>query len=99
MIVNAAAAQVGWQTTYLGASLPAAEIAGAAVQNRALAVALSIVYPEDDPDLPQELTNLRRFLPEETRILIGGRAATAYLEPWGKSAPRSPGHRGILQPA
>ena len=30
VIVNAAAAQIGWQTTYLGASLPAAEIAGAA---------------------------------------------------------------------
>ncbi len=80
VIVNAAAAQVGWHTTYLGASLPAAEIAGAAVQNRALVVALSVVYPEDDPSLPQELINLRRFLPEETKILIGGRAATAYLE-------------------
>ena len=80
VIVNAAAAQVGWHTTYLGASLPAAEIAGAAVQNRALAVALSVVYPEDDPDLPQEFTNLRRFLPAETKILVGGRAAPAYLE-------------------
>ena len=80
VIVNAAAAQVGWHTTYLGASLPAAEIAGAAVQNRALAVALSVVYPEDDPGLPQEFTNLRRFLPAETKILVGGRAAPAYLE-------------------
>ncbi len=80
VIVNAAAAQVGWHTTYLGASLPAAEIAGAAVQNRAHAVALSIVYPEDDPRLPQELTNLRRFLPPEIRILTGGRAGRAYLE-------------------
>jgi MerR family transcriptional regulator, light-induced transcriptional regulator len=80
VIVNAAAAQIGWQTTYLGASLPAAEIAGAAVQHRALAVALSIVYPEDDPVVPQELTNLRRFLPPETKILVGGRAGRAYLE-------------------
>lgn len=80
VIVNAAAAQVGWHTTYLGASLPAAEIAGAAVQNRASAVALSVVYPEDDPGLPQEFVNLRRFLPAETKILIGGRAAPAYLE-------------------
>lgn len=80
VIVNAAAAQMGWHTTYLGASLPAAEIAGAAVQNRALAVALSVVYPEDDPNLPQEFINLRRFLPPETKILVGGRAAPAYLE-------------------
>ena len=80
VIINAAAAQVGWHTTYLGASLPAAEIAGAAVQNRALAVALSIVYPEDDSHLPQELTNLRRFLPPEIKILTGGRAGSAYRE-------------------
>jgi DNA-binding transcriptional MerR regulator/methylmalonyl-CoA mutase cobalamin-binding subunit len=80
VIVRDAAAQIGWRTIYLGANLPAAEIAGAAVQNRAAAVALSIVYPEDDPDLPQELTNLRRFLPNETRILAGGRAASAYSE-------------------
>ena len=53
VIINAAAAQVGWHTTYLGASLPAAEIAGAAVQSRVLAVALSSVYPEDDLQLPE----------------------------------------------
>ena len=80
VIVNAAAAQVGWNTIYLGASLPAAEIAGAAMQHRALAVALSIVYPEDDPDLMQELMNLRRFLPSKTKIFAGGRAAAAYSE-------------------
>jgi DNA-binding transcriptional MerR regulator/methylmalonyl-CoA mutase cobalamin-binding subunit len=80
VVVKDAAAQIGWHAIYLGASLPAAEIAGAALQNRALAVALSIVYPEDDPDLPQELTNLRRFLSPETRILVGGRAASAYSE-------------------
>lgn len=84
VIVNAAAAQVGWQTTYLGASLPAAEIAGAAVQSHARAVALSIVYPEDDPALPQELISLRRFLPAETKILVGGRAGRAYLESLGQ---------------
>lgn len=81
VIVNAAAAQVGWRTTYLGASLPAAEIAGAAKQRRAPVVALSIVYPEDDTNLPQELLNLHRFLPSGTKILAGGRAAPAYREP------------------
>ena len=43
-LVGAAAANLGWHVTYLGASLPAAEIAGAARQNRARAVALSLVY-------------------------------------------------------
>ena len=78
LMVNTAAAHLGWRTIYLGTSLPAAEIAGAAAQNRVNAVALSIVYPEDDPSLPQELANLRRFLPEQIKILTGGRAAAAY---------------------
>ena len=72
--------QLGWRTTYLGASLPAAEIAGAAVQSKAVAVAISIVYPEDDPRLSHELVNLRRFLPLEIKILTGGRGAAAYSE-------------------
>lgn len=78
VMINATAAQLGWRTTYLGASLPAAEIAGAAVQSRAAAIALSIVYPEDDPNLPKELIRLRQFLPAEVRILSGGRGAPAY---------------------
>ena len=78
VMINAAAAQLGWRTTYLGASLPAAEIAGAAVQSKAIAVAISIVYPEDDPHLAHELTTLRRFLPPQVKILSGGRAAAAY---------------------
>ena len=65
LLVGAAAANLGWHVTYLGASLPAAEIAGAARQNRARAVALSLVYPEDDPRLEGELTRLRESLPPE----------------------------------
>jgi len=80
LMVNTAAAHLGWRTIYLGTSLPAAEIAGAAAQNRVNAVALSIVYPEDDPRLAEELTNLRRFLPAQIKILTGGRAAAAYRE-------------------
>ena len=71
---------LGWHVTYLGASLPAAEIAGAARQNRARAVALSLVYPEDDPRLEGELTLLRELLPPEVALLTGGRAMPAYLD-------------------
>ncbi len=80
VIARDAAAQVGWQTTYLGASLPAAEIAGAATQTGALAVALSIVYPDDDPKLAEELISLRRFLPTGTKVLVGGRASVSYSD-------------------
>ncbi|MCF7762110.1 MAG: MerR family transcriptional regulator [Verrucomicrobia bacterium] len=78
LLAGAAAANLGWHVTYLGVSLPAAEIAGAARQNRAKAVALSLVYPEDDPRLEGELTRLREALPPEITLLVGGRAAPAY---------------------
>ena len=80
LLVAAAAANLGWHVTYLGASLPAAEIAGAARQNRARAVALSLVYPEDDPRMEGELTRLREALPAEVTLLVGGRATPAYRD-------------------
>ncbi len=80
LLVGAAGSNLGWHVTYLGASLPAAEIAGAARQNRARAVALSLVYPEDDPRLEGELARLRELLPPETVLLVGGRAMPAYRD-------------------
>ena len=80
LLVGATAANLGWQVTYLGASLPAAEIAGAARQRRARAVALSLVYPEDDPRLEGEVTLLRDSLPAEVKLLAGGRAMPAYRD-------------------
>ena len=78
VIVGAAAADLGWRIVYLGPSLPPAEIASAAVQNKAKAVALSIIYPEDDPDLPRELEALRKYMPNHIPIIVGGRAASSY---------------------
>lgn len=80
LLAGAVAANLGWRVTYLGASLPAAEIAGAARQNRARAVALSLVYPEDDPRLSGELSRLREFLAPEVPLLIGGRALPGYRD-------------------
>jgi DNA-binding transcriptional MerR regulator/methylmalonyl-CoA mutase cobalamin-binding subunit len=80
LLAGAAAANLGWHVTYLGASLPAAEIVGAARQSRARAVALSLIYPEDDPRLPGELTALRQALPPEVTLIVGGRAMAAYRD-------------------
>jgi len=80
LLAGAAAAMVGWRVIYLGASLPAAEISGVARQNHAKAVALSLVYPEDDPQVADELVRLRRLLPIEVAIVSGGRAVPAYRE-------------------
>lgn len=78
ILVAAAANGHGWRAAYVGSSLPAVEIAGSAVRMRARAVALSIVYPGDDPSLGAELEALRRFLPPETAIVVGGRSADCY---------------------
>ena len=78
VMAAALAAEQGWRVVYLGPSLPAAEIAGIASQNHARAVALSIVYPDDDPNVERELHDLRRFLPKNVAVLVGGRAAEHY---------------------
>jgi len=80
MLIAAAAANLGWRVIYLGAGLPAAEIAGAARQHAARAVALSLVYPEDDARVADELRALREALPASVKIIIGGRAMASYRE-------------------
>lgn len=78
LLFAALAANLGWRVLYLGPSLPAPEIAGAFRQAGARAIALSLVYPEDDARLEGELTQLRELLPPEVPILVGGRACPAY---------------------
>lgn len=78
LLAGATASSLGWRVAYLGPSLPAAEIAGAAIQRRARAVALSLVYPEDDSRLESELASLRQLLPQSVAIVAGGRAMNAY---------------------
>ena len=78
LLASASAANLGWRVTYLGANLPAAEIAGLARQHQAFAVGLSLVYPEDDPLLAAELKKLRSLLPPEISLIVGGRAMPAY---------------------
>jgi DNA-binding transcriptional MerR regulator/methylmalonyl-CoA mutase cobalamin-binding subunit len=78
LLAAATAAGEGWQVTYLGPDLPPEEIAAAALQTGARAVALSITYPPDDPQLSDELRRLRRLLDSETALVVGGRACAAY---------------------
>ena len=78
LIVAVTAASEGWQVTYLGPNLPADEIVGAAHQNHARAVALSIVYPSDDPRVSEELLRLRRLMSPETAVLVGGSTCESY---------------------
>lgn len=80
VIVAAAASNLGWRVIYLGANLPAVEIAGAAIQNGVRAVLLSLIYPADDRQLVGELVQLRRCLPTGVSIVCGGRAVWGYAE-------------------
>ncbi len=78
LLVAAAAAAEGWRVTYLGADLPAEDIAEAAIRTRARGVALSVVYPTGDPAIGDEMRRLRQALPEDVTVLVGGAAATTY---------------------
>ncbi|MDX1487294.1 MAG: MerR family transcriptional regulator [Acidiferrobacterales bacterium] len=78
LMAAVAAASEGWNVVYLGANLPAEEIAYAATSNNVRTVALSIVYPTDDPQLPDELQRLRTALPDSVALVVGGAAAENY---------------------
>ncbi len=77
-IAAATAASEGWRVTFLGTNLPAEELAAAARQTAARAIALSLVYPGDDPHLERELVRLRRLLGDEVHIIVGGRSIAGY---------------------
>ncbi|MDQ6809650.1 MAG: MerR family transcriptional regulator [Verrucomicrobiota bacterium] len=78
IIVCAAARSHGWRTTYLGASLPMEEFAGAMQNLQPRAVGLSIVFPPDDLVLKRDLVKLRKLLPRDCALIVGGRSAASY---------------------
>lgn len=80
VLAASTAASEGWLVTYLGPSLPADEIASAARQKNARAVALSLIYPHDDPNLRPELERLARLLPPGTTLIVGGQATSRYQQ-------------------
>jgi DNA-binding transcriptional MerR regulator/methylmalonyl-CoA mutase cobalamin-binding subunit len=78
LLVAATAAAEGWRVTYLGADLPAEDIAEAAARTGARAVALSTIYPAGDPALRDEFRRLRTALPKEIALVAGGAASSTY---------------------
>lgn len=74
LLAAATAAASGWRVSYLGGDLPASEIARAAREVEARAVALSVVHPERSA-FTEELARLRAEAPEGLVVLVGGRAA------------------------
>tara|TARA_R110001592_G_scaffold312889_1_gene588292 strand:- start:49 stop:987 length:939 start_codon:yes stop_codon:yes gene_type:complete len=66
------AANEGWRDLYLGPDLPAQEIALAAMEANAKAVAVSIVSPGNNPAVIHEFRTLRNILEERVPLLVGG---------------------------
>jgi MerR family transcriptional regulator, light-induced transcriptional regulator len=76
-IAGAVAAAAGWRVVYLGADLPSADIAEAARSTGVQVVALSVVYVDDAQRVVGELRRLRRLLPSDVSLFVGGSGAAA----------------------
>lgn len=80
MLAATTASGNGWRVVYLGANLPADELARAARHVKAEAVALSIVFPTDDPAMAGELRRLRAALGPAVGIVVGGSGSQSYVD-------------------
>jgi DNA-binding transcriptional MerR regulator/methylmalonyl-CoA mutase cobalamin-binding subunit len=80
MMHAALAASNRLRSFYLGADLPPEEIANLACRANASAVAISMVMPDEMNLSLQQLAVLRRCLPANVEIWIGG-AASCYVDP------------------
>lgn len=78
LVIAAIASSVGWNVIYLGANTPIADIAHTAVNYQAKAVALSLTFPHDYEINKSVIQNMRRFLPKEIPLYVGGKA----IEKW-----------------
>lgn len=78
LLAAATAATEGWRVIYLGADLPAEDIAAAVTESGAGVVALSIIFPLDDAGVHEELRRLVRLLDPDIRLIVGGSGAESY---------------------
>jgi methylmalonyl-CoA mutase cobalamin-binding subunit len=68
----------GWQVTYLGANLPAEEIAAGVKYTNARALTISLSFASDDHIVPKELRRLKKLIGNNVALIAGGRAAGHY---------------------
>jgi DNA-binding transcriptional MerR regulator/methylmalonyl-CoA mutase cobalamin-binding subunit len=79
------AVALGWDALYLGANLPAEEIASAASQIGARAVALSLEYGADPASLAAEIRKLAQHLESDVVLILGGSVSGVLAESLGKA--------------
>ena len=80
LLAAATAVGDGWSATYLGADVPAEDVARAADQCQASAVALGLTYPLADDAVSVELRRLRASLSPSVVMVAGGAATASYAE-------------------
>ena len=83
-LVAATAASEGWRVLYLGADLPARDIAAAAIATKARAIALSVIYVQDRARTVGELSALRALLSPSVSIVVGGAGAAGMEDELGQ---------------
>jgi len=88
-LIGAFAAVEGWNVIYLGADLPAEEIATAAIVVEARVVALSVLYVDDRERLLGEVRALRSRLPAHVTLIVGGAGATPLARELSAAGARS----------
>ncbi len=93
--VGATAAAEGWNVVYLGADLPAGEIAAAAEAADATLVAMSVVHAADRARVLAELRELRGRLPKRVALWVGGTGAEGLA---GDLVPLGLRHAAGLEP-
>lgn len=80
LMIAALASTEGWSVVFLGADLPASELAEAAVTSGARALALSVTHPPNDPRIASELRTILEKTPPQVALIIGGRAVGSYKD-------------------
>jgi methanogenic corrinoid protein MtbC1 len=77
MLAAQTAAAAGWHVTYLGADMPASEIALAARTTKADVVGLSSVFPVEPRRTLEEAMVIAKGLRGKAKVLVGGAGVTA----------------------
>ena len=85
LMAAAIAASEGWKVIYLGADLPADEIAETAARTNASAVAISMVVPDRSSRISTGVRQLEQKLPSQSTLLIGGAGSRSLKQPNGRA--------------
>jgi len=80
LLVSKLAASKGWKVLYLGANLPAEDIALAVNNSQAQYVGLSLTYSDNDEQIIEEIEKLKKLMEPQTDLLVGGRLAPQFNE-------------------